>query len=255
MAIAPFLAMTAAEMGKVSDFPPKIAWMACHFSPYGLGLSNLPKELPPQSMIVLDDITPIRGHDCKTITQQLLNCVEEFDCYGILLDFQRPNESDISTLAKHLVKALPCPVIVSESYAADVLSCGVFLPPLPPSVPLRDQLASWEDRDVWLEIGLSGEILRLSESGCRRMPLLHPSTNAAGFTEERLHCHYTIETNETSASFTLWRTMEDLKKLLTEAESHGISGAVGLIKEPFSCIEKGSFFTLAHKLYVFIRYL
>ena len=58
MAIAPFLAMTAAEMQNSSQLPPKIAWMACHFSPYGLGLSNLPKELPSDSLLMVDDITP-----------------------------------------------------------------------------------------------------------------------------------------------------------------------------------------------------
>ena len=48
MAITPFLAMTAAEFRKKEDLPDKIAWMACHFSPYGLGLSNLPQRLPPR---------------------------------------------------------------------------------------------------------------------------------------------------------------------------------------------------------------
>ena len=58
MAIAPFLAMTAAETRNHSVLPPKIAWMACHFSPYGLGLSNLPQRLPPHALLLLDDITP-----------------------------------------------------------------------------------------------------------------------------------------------------------------------------------------------------
>ena len=47
MAIRPFLAMTAAEIQGTETLPPKTAWMACHFSPYSTGLSNLPKALPP----------------------------------------------------------------------------------------------------------------------------------------------------------------------------------------------------------------
>ena len=63
MAIAPFLAMTGAEMRNNSVLPDKIAWMACHFSPYGTGLSNLPKNLPAGSLLMVDDITPPHGHD------------------------------------------------------------------------------------------------------------------------------------------------------------------------------------------------
>ena len=54
MAIRPFLAMTAAEIRGTETLPPKTAWMACHFSPYSTGLSNLPKALPPGSMICYD---------------------------------------------------------------------------------------------------------------------------------------------------------------------------------------------------------
>ena len=71
MAIAPFLAMTGAEMRNNSFLPEKIAWMACHFSPYGLGLSNLPRSLPPGSLLMVDDITPIGKHDPSIILDQL----------------------------------------------------------------------------------------------------------------------------------------------------------------------------------------
>ena len=71
MAIRPFLAMTAAEIRGTETLPPKTAWMACHFSPYSTGLSNLPKALPPGSMVILDDITPIHGHDSETIAALL----------------------------------------------------------------------------------------------------------------------------------------------------------------------------------------
>lgn len=230
MAILPFLAMTAAEMAKVSDFPPKIAWMACHFSPYGLGLSNLPQRLPPHALLLLDDITPIREHDPQRITEQLLNCLESLNCHGVLLDFQRPDVPETAVLVNHLAQTLPCPVIVSESYASE-LSCPVFLPPVPPSVALEEYISPWEGRSIWMEIGLTGELLTLTEQGCEAVPLPFPNEASEGFPEKALHCHYRIETNEKSARFTLWRTEKDLAALLEEAEGLGISGAVGLYQE------------------------
>ena len=46
------------------------------FFPYSTGLSNLPKALPPGSMVILDDITPIHGHDAEAIAAQLRPLVE-----------------------------------------------------------------------------------------------------------------------------------------------------------------------------------
>ena len=230
MAIAPFLAMTAAETRNHSVLPPKIAWMACHFSPYGLGLSNLPQRLPPHALLLLDDITPIREHDPQRITEQLLNCLESLNCHGVLLDFQRPDVPETAVLVNHLTQTLPCPVIVSESYACE-LSCPVFLPPVPPSVALEEYISPWEGRSIWMEIGLTGELLTLTEQGCETVPLPFPNEASEGFPEKALHCHYRIETNEKSARFTLWRTEKDLAALLEEAEGLGISGAVGLYQE------------------------
>jgi len=230
MAIAPFLAMTAAEICACPVLPPKIAWMACHFSPYGLGLSNLPRTLPPGSLLMVDDITPPYGHDPGFIGEQLSQCVHTFHCRGILLDFQRSGCSETQVIAKHIMQALPCPVVVSESYASD-LDCPVFLPPLPPSVPVEEYLLPWKGRDIWLELGLYGEILTLTEQGCEMTPLPCPDLQADGFSDDKLHCHYTIETTEESAGFTLWRTRNDLQELLAEAAELGVVGAVGLYQE------------------------
>ena len=230
MAIAPILAMTAAEIRNISILPGKIAWMACHFSPYGTGLSNLPKELPPGSVLIVDDITPPHRHDPVFIAKQLTQCVETLQCSAILLDFQRSGCEKTQTIAKHLVSSLPCPVVVSEFYAGDQ-SCPVFLSPVPPSTALETHILPWESREIWLEICLEGEILTLTENGCETTPFPYPDPDAAGFTEEKLHCHYKIETNEKSARFTLWRTKEDMENLLEEVETVGISGVVGLYQE------------------------
>lgn len=230
MAIVPFLAMTAAEMRCRSAFPEKIAWMACHFSPYGIGLSNLPRELPPGSLLMVDDITPPHGHDPDFIAAQLSACLEDFQCCGVLLDFQRSGCEETRSISAQLAVALPCPVAVSACYA-DGLDCPVFLPSVPPSVPLETYLAPWQGRDIWLELGLDGELLTLTEQGCQAASLPCPDWEAKGFSEETLHCHYAIETEEASARFTLWRTKEDLEALLEETEKSGIVGCVGLYQE------------------------
>ena len=230
MAIAPFLAMTAAEMQNSSQLPAKVAWMACHFSPYGLGLSNLPKELPPGSVLMVDDVTPPHGHDPGLIAEQLTQFAERLECFGVLLDFQRKDSPETATLAKQLVKALPCPVVVSEAYAAG-LECPVFLPPVSPSVPLEEYLLPWKGREIWLELGLDGELLTLTEEGCEAISLPCPDWETEGFSDDKLHCHYTIETREKSAGFTLWRTTNDLVELLAEAAELGVVEAVGLYQE------------------------
>lgn len=230
MALTPFLAMTAAEIEKVSAFPANIAWMACHFSPYGLGLSNLPKDLPPGSLLMVDDITPPHGHDPILIAEQLISCAETLQCSGFLLDFQRQNCPETAALAKHLAQALPCPTAVSESYADD-LDCPVFLPPVPASVVPEDYFAPWKDREIWLEIGLCGETLTLTQHGCSVTPLPFPDSYREGFSEPKLHSHYSIETDENSARFTLWRNSDDIKQLLEETASLGVTAAVGLFQE------------------------
>ena len=230
MAIAPFLAMTAAEICAASSLPPGIAWMACHFSPYGLGLSNLPKELPPGSLLMVDDITPPRRHDPRLIAQQLSECVETLRCHGILLDFQRENCLKTQSIANNLVAALPCPVAVSAHYAND-LACPVILPPVPPSVPLETHIAPWKGREIWLELESAGQIITLTKKGAEVCSLPYPDLKKPGFADSELHCHYTIETTEKSAGFTLWRTNEDLEQLLKQAETLGITQAVGLFQE------------------------
>lgn len=228
MAITPFLAMTAAEMGNCAHLPPKIAWMACHFSPYGRGLSNLPPSLPEGSVLMVDDMTPMHGHDPEIITQQLMDVMQHQRLTGILLDFQRKEIPEEAELAAYLTQALPCPVIMSEHYADHT---SVFLSPVPLSVPLQDYLSPWKGKDIWLDLGCWGEILTLTEEGCQSSPLPPWELPEEGFMEEILHCHYRITEKRSAIEFTLWRTEEDLSALSKEAEELGISNAVGLNQE------------------------
>ena len=108
MALPLYLAMTAAEIGENSIFPFRLAYMACHFSPYGTGLANTPQKLPPGSILILNDRTPIRGHDSNLICEQLIDCIESLHCSSLLLDLQRPGNEETAILAKKLIAALLC---------------------------------------------------------------------------------------------------------------------------------------------------
>ena len=226
MALPLYLAQTPWEMtGNLPDFP---AYMACHFSSGGQSLSNLPKTLPPGAMLILDDSMPMDDHDPLQILAQLTDLLTQQDCESLLLDFQRPQIPAQQELAKLLCDTLPCPVGVTELYAGD-LPCPVFLPPAPPDMPLSDYLAPWKGRDIWLEAALDGMEFTLTERGCTATPL--PDFPESGFPEEKLHCHYRIQRIPETAIFQIWRTPEDLRALLSEAEGLGVSRAIGLWQE------------------------
>lgn len=229
MAIRPFLAMTAAEIRNCGTIPEQICWMACHFSPYGLGLSNLPASLPPGSLLMLDDITPIHGHSPEVIAVQLIRCVRMLQCSGVLLDFQRPCVMETKNLAMHLSQALPCPVAVSQLYAED-FDGPVFLSAPECHVPLQEHLKPWQGREIWLEGSMCGETITVSAEGTQVTPLPF-CEETEGFAEQTLHCHYRASIRDDRAEFTLWRTREDLDALLEEAASLGIPTAVGLYQE------------------------
>ena len=229
MALPVYLAMTAAEMGESTKLPSHFAYMACHFSPYGTGLSNLPKWLPENCMLTLNDRTPICGHDPALIAEELTKVIERRHCSSLLLDFQRPDCEEIAILARALIDALPCPVGLSAGYAKG-FSCPVFLPPVPLDTPLASYLAPWQGREIWLEAALDGLQITLTSQGCKFSPIPYPSFSD-GFMEETLYCHYQIQTGADFAEFTLYRTREDLNSLLEEAEILGVTSAIGLWQE------------------------
>ena len=226
MAITRYLAMTAAEMRNISQFPEKIAWMACHFSPYSTGISNLPQTLPAGSLLILNDIIPFHGHDPQRIARQLTDCLEQHNCAGVLLDFQRKNTPELDDLAAYLEKELPFPVAHPASQSGPTF---VSIPPC--SVPLEEYIAPWKGRDIWLEVGLSGQRLRLTTQGCEIEDLSYLDIPPQGQIEQALHCHYRIRCLEDEIHFLLWRTRDDLNDLLDEAEHLGIQTVVGLWQE------------------------
>ena len=230
MEIECYLAMTAAEMEQTEPFPPKIAWMSCHFSPYGRDLSNLPDKLPDGSLLILNDRTPWWNHDCGRILAQLEERLESLSCAGLLLDFQRPDIQEVAELAQMLSEQLPCPVGVSEPYAKD-LSCPVFLPPMPLGETPEEYLLPWQGRELWLDMAPQCCEIRLSAQGSTALPLPFSPPPEFCHRDEQLHCRYTVEVCSDCAKFTLYRTREDLTSLLEEAQGYGVTTAVGLWQE------------------------
>ena len=235
MALPLYLAMTAAEMGGNNSLPASFAYMACHFSSYGTGLSNIPTSLPEGSLLILNDRTPIHGHDPGLIASQLDEMINSWNISALLLDFQRPGCEESAQLAKQLADTLPCPVGISEIYGTE-LDCPILLSPASLHTPLEIYLRPWQGRDIWLEAALDGTEILLTEAGASITPLPCCNPGPPIHRDSKLHCHYSIETEPTQARFTLCRTQEDLKALLEEAEALGVRKAVGLWQE-LSCRE------------------
>lgn len=229
MEIIQYLAMTGAEYCAIPtpDFP--MAWMACHFSPYSLGLSNLPDTLPKDSMLILNDLTPMHNHDANTIVGQLSHAIRNLQIAKVLLDFQRPYHPQLHQLADILCHKLPCPVGISEIYAKDMVS-PVFLSAPPLTSDLKTHIAPWDGREIWLEAATDCACYTITEDGCYCADCKKPE-EPLPFTDQQLHVRYSIETNDTSACFTLTRGKQEVADLLCEAASLGVSTSVGLLQQ------------------------
>lgn len=230
MGLPCYLAMTAGEFVSTQPLPEAVAWMACHFSPSGTGLSNLPSQLPDSTLLILDDSIPWDGHDLQRITAQLADTLHARNCCGLLLDFQRTGVREVAEICQHFCNTLPCPVIVSEGYGK-ALSCPVFLPPLPLLEDLKTYLSPWEGREIWLELALDGMVATVTEEGCVCKSWAGDTLPEPWFSEKELHCRYHWTLVNNSACFTILRTFEDLSSLVTEAKRLGVKGFVGLYQE------------------------
>lgn len=221
-----FLAQTEGEMARFT--PAKTAYMACHFSPCGLGLSNLPKMLPKGSILLLDDSMPPNGHDPKVVEKELTELIGKLDIPAVLLDFQGEILEESFTMVRHITNALPCPVAVTEGYAKE-LGCPVFLPPVPVNTALENHIAPWQQQGIYLEIAPEATQFTVTEDGCTARPV--DCKVDLPLVDERLHCHYNVEVFPDRAVFTLRRTKEDLRILVQEAKQLGAWGTVGLYQE------------------------
>lgn len=220
-----FLAVTAKEMETV--LPQRTAYMACHFSPGGPGLSNLPHTLPEGSIVLVDDSMPVQGHDPDIVARQLRELSAAFSAQAILLDFQRPPTEESLAMVSAILENTICQVATTPAYIRD--SCPVFLPPPPPNKALAEHLKPWAKNGVFLELCPEGLEITVTQKGCQ-FSAVYPNSPLP-LQDKRLHCHYDVTVFPEKAVFTLSRNREDLAALAREAEELGVLGAVGLYQE------------------------
>ena len=226
MAIERYLAMTGAEMASAAALPKKTAWMACHFSPYSTGLCNFPAALPKESLLILNDRTPICGHDPERVCRELKETISKLNCVGLLVDFLNPPNRESLALTSYLAANLPVSLGLPPEYAA--AGCAVFVPAVPTLTPVSQYLSRWQGQEIWLELALGGQTVALKADGAHfgenrfpRKGIIHA--------DDALHCHYVIEEQQDAFIFHTWRTTEDLDALLEDAGQ--IKLAVGLYQE------------------------
>lgn len=229
MTLPIYLAMTDAEMRECSTLPAHSAYMACHFSPYGTGICNLPTELPAGSMLILNDRIPVRHHDPEVILAQLNSLLEEITFCALLLDFQRQDCPQSFAIAKYLTEKLPLPVGVTQHYARD-LDCPVFVETPALHVPISEHLKPWNGRNIWLDAALYAVNYRVDKSGCTQAAC-NRSADPLPHHDEQLYCHYRIRQETDHVTFTLQRTAEDMHALLSEGQDMGVTMAIGLYQE------------------------
>ena len=230
MPIPIYLAMTAAEFLTCPQLPHRVGWMACHFAPGHDGLCNLPEQLPPNALLILDDSTPYQSHDPDRILSQLCDAAEALQPKALLLDFQRPRKDELMALTQRIVSDFPCTVVVSSCYAG-TLDCPIFLPPGPLWQPLAEYLSPHRNREIWLDAAPVAAQITVTADGAQYVPLTSRITADTAHFDPKLHCHYQIQTEENQITFTLERRIESIKDWLTEAQLSGVAAAVGLYQE------------------------
>ncbi|MBE6917011.1 MAG: hypothetical protein E7470_03765 [Ruminococcaceae bacterium] len=230
MPIPIYLAMTGAEFLTCTQLPTRLGWMACHFSPSGEGLCNFPAQLPPNSLLILDDSTPYQDHGCDVILSQLSDAVTKLHPAALLLDFQRPDHDGLRTLTERIVSTLSCPVVVSSCYA-DTLDCPIFLPPEPLWQPLPEYLEPYRNREIWLDAAPICAQVLVDKDTSHYLPLSYTTCDACPHYDDTLHCRYHIKIEQEQIVFSLCRSCAELASWLAEAEALGVKGAVGLFQE------------------------
>ena len=230
MVLPLYLALTAAEISHIATLPKLCAYMACHFSPYTEGISNVPEKLPSGSTLILNDRIPCDHHSADLVAGQLAATVRRLDCQSVLLDFERPPEEASLAMVRTILQALPCPVGVTESFAQD-FSCPVFLSPPPLHMPLAAHLAPWQGREIWLEAALCQEQITVTKSGSNFCPIFPIQHLDGGFYDPKLHCNYHTAVADDCLIFTLFDTPDTLRDKLELAARLSVTRAVGLHQE------------------------
>ena len=222
MAFQRILAMTEAEIRNHSTPPSDYACLGCHFSPEG-HLVGLPDSLPSGCGLVIDDRNPIT--DSAVVTAALDNLVPDY----VILDFQYPPEKASLEFAAALAQTKWRTVMPPE-YAKGQ-DCPLFLPPVPPHVPIEEYLKPWKGREIWLELALDGAVITITAQGCQIEPMLHAQIPDGAFADSMLHCHYIISQQEDSLQFRCGRNLQDVEDMLHTPLPPNLKRAVGLFRE------------------------
>ena len=230
MVLPLYLALTAAEISSLESLPVPMAYMGCSFSPYSLGLSGIPSSLPEGCMLIVNDRMSCQGHSPDLVAGQLQEAVTRLSCESVLLDFQRPLDSESKSMVAQIIQSLFCPVAVTEGFASD-LDCPVFLSPAPLHIPLADHLAPWQGREIWMEAALEQADVRITSDGVTSTSQFPAEALTGGFYEKELCCCYHTKIDADCINFTLFDTFESLENKLDLAASLGVTRAVGLWQE------------------------
>ena len=228
MAIVRYLAMTGAEFCSCTQYPPHIGWLACHFSPSGVGLSNIPKVLPAGSLLIVDDSLPFIDHDPELICDQLQQAIGKFGLSAAVLDFQRGHNPHLQSLTALLQSKLPCPVFAPPDY---VQSGAVFLPPCPLHTPVDRYLKPYQGRQILLDTTPFSEIIHVTQHRADYQAISPLPFEGNYHWDYRLYCHYEIATDGNCVSFTLQRNRESFNEWSAYVESLGVIAMIGLDQE------------------------
>ena len=223
MALPLYLAMTREEIDSY-PLPAHLAYMACHFSAYGKGLQDVPARLPEGSMLILDDRIPVWDHDPRQVAEELLQAVRRLGCGSLLLDFQRPGNHRTEEILQILSRDVVIPWAVTEHYAVGA-DCAVLVGAPAPNKPLR--VGRWEGRELWLEVAVETVQYTVTETASTAAQLSQ-GPDSYPQRDDGLCCSYQVEALEDRAIVTVSRTLEDLQKLMAQAESMGFACGVGL---------------------------
>ena len=233
-----YLAMTEAEIRRQASLPPRMGYLSCCFSPYGLGLMGVPQHLPPGNVLLLTDrIEPVH-HAPVLVARQLHAAAVRLHSAAIVLDLQRPDNIHSNRIAGAVAQGPPCPVVISQDYARD-LPVGVLMR-VPVGIALEDAITPWQGREMWLEMGMDRAVLEITEQGCTRREPAPFQPDPSDLEDRDLCCRYRLELRQDRADFCLYETVDTWQEKLRKAETLGIRNAIGLYQE------FGSGFQLQH---------
>ena len=230
MVLPLYLAMTGREILAAQPSASRCAYMACHFSPYGLGLSNLPKALPEGAVILLSDRIPPGGHDAEVVVAQLEELVRQFQPKAIVLDLETAGNGFCRELAVKCSGISGAEITVAAAYAKD-LPCSVFVGAGALWTPAEKLLKPWQGRKLWVEAVLQRGLVTVTDQGAgyEELPWEPPEEELP--VDEDLQVAYRIRQTKDAVEVMLWRGKEQLPKWMEKLEQLGAEGFLGLYQQ------------------------